>query len=137
MSDVRHSRRQAIRSIVQFAAIANPLGGQWLAFALAPRRVAPSVELQPLRAQVGRVIDAMASLGEPFGDADRVRLDQAAHMPDEAGAVDAIQRVLDGRCLLAVRINPESRVAVTRGAAPPRLVEQGRSEEHTSELQSR
>jgi hypothetical protein len=71
------------------------------------------------------VIDAMAYLGEPFSDADRALLDAAANMSDEARAVEEIQRVLDARCLLVIRINPESRVSVTRGAAPPRLVEQG------------
>ena len=45
MSDIRHSRRQAIRSIVQFAAIANPLSGRLLlAFASSPLAVAASVD---------------------------------------------------------------------------------------------
>ena len=36
-----------------------------------------------------------------------------------------IERVLDPHCLVTVRINPESRVSVERGAAPARLVEHG------------
>ena len=40
-------------------------------------------------------------------------------------AVEEIQRILDPHCLLAIRINPESRISVERAAAPARLVEQG------------
>jgi hypothetical protein len=119
------SRRRAIGSILQFATLAHPVGGRLLALALPSVRLRTGVELQPLVAEVRRVIDAMAYLGEPFSDADRALLDAAANMSDQARAVDEIQRVLDVRCLLAIRINPESRVSVSRGAAPPRLVQQG------------
>ncbi len=59
----------------------------------------------------------MAYVGEPLSDADRARIDAAANMTDSARALEEIQRVLDPRCLLAVRINPESRISV-RAAAP-------------------
>jgi hypothetical protein len=85
----------------------------------------PGPELQPLMAEVRRVVEAMSWLGEPFTDAERASLEAAANLGDESRAVAEIQRVLDPHCLLAVRINPESRVSIERGAAPPRLVEQG------------
>ena len=85
----------------------------------------PRTDLQPLMAEVRRLVEAMAYLGEPFSDADRSRLDAAANMGDETRAVAEIQRILDPMCLLVVRINPESRVSVERGAVPARLVERG------------
>jgi hypothetical protein len=62
---------------------------------------------------------------QPFSDMERRRLDAAANLPGGARASEEIQRVLDPKCLLEIRINPESRVSIERGAAPPRLVEQG------------
>ena len=67
----------------------------------------------------------MAYLGEPLSDADRTRLDAAGRLTTASEVVAEIERVLDPRCLVAVRINPESRVSVERGAAPARLVEHG------------
>src|SRR5207253_5684537 len=80
---------------------------------------------QPLKAQVQRVVQALEVLGEPLSAADKAALDKAlANMKDE-DAVEAIQKVLDARCLVGVDINPESRVKVARGPAPAQLVEQG------------
>jgi hypothetical protein len=109
------NRRRAIGTILQFAVIVHPLG----------RKLLAAVEIQPLSAQVRRLVEAMEYLGEPFNAAERERLEAAANLKDEAAALEETQRVLDARCLLAVRINPESRVSVERGAAPARLVEQG------------
>ena len=67
----------------------------------------------------------MAYLGEPLSDADRARLDAAGRLTTASEVVAEIERVLDPHCLVAVRINPESRVSVERGAAPARLVEHG------------
>src|SRR5207249_1374080 len=52
-------------------------------------------------------------------------LDAAANMAGEPRGVEAIQKVLDPRCLLIVRINPESRISIERGAAAADLVEHG------------
>jgi hypothetical protein len=109
------NRRHAIGSMLTFALLAHPLG----------RRLGAAAEAQPLIAHVGRLIEAMAFLGEPFSDAERERFDAASALTDEAAAIDEIQRILDARCLLTVRINPESRVSVERGAAQARLIEQG------------
>ena len=109
------NRRSAIFSIVSTALLAHPLGSRLLA----------AVQVQPLAAQVRRLVEAMAYLGEPLPDMDRKQLEAAANLSEEARAVAEIQRVLDPRCLLTVRINPESRVSTERGAAAARLVEKG------------
>ncbi len=119
------SRRNAISSIARLAALAHPFGGRLLGLFSLPVGVGVRIELQPLVAAVRRVMDAMAYVGEPFSDQERAALDAAANDSDAARALTDIQRLLDQRCLLAVRINPESRVSVTRGAAAPQLVEQG------------
>src|SRR5688572_17843603 len=93
------NRRRAMASILNTALLALVPANRFLA----------TVQVQPLAAQVRRLIDAMAYLGEPFSDADRKRLEAAANLSDEARAVDEIQRILDPHCLLTVRINPESR----------------------------
>ena len=112
------SRRSLLGSILKSAALACPLGGKLLGAAA-----------QPLVAQVRRLVEAMAYLGEPLSEAERQRLDTAANLADEDRAIDEIQRVLDPKCLLDIRINAESRVSVERGPladkASPRLVEQG------------
>jgi hypothetical protein len=83
------------------------------------------VELQPLVAQVRRIVEAMDYLGEPFSLADKQALEHAADDENEARALLTIQNVLDKRALLNISISPESRVSVTRGAAEATLVEKG------------
>ncbi len=82
-------------------------------------------DLQPLLAQVRRLVDAMAHLGEPFGAAELQAFQTAESAGNPAASEAAIDALLMPRCLLDVRINPESRVSVARGPAPGRLVEQG------------
>ena len=77
------------------------------------------VELQPLAAQVRRVIEATEYLGSPLSAADKRRLEAAFGQADAAAAVGEIQRVLDPHCLFGVNINPESRVKVAAGPARP------------------
>jgi len=98
------------------------LVGGLMAQPVAP--IVPGVEWQPLAAQARRVMQALDYLGEPLSAADKAVLERALAAPD-AGAAEQIQRVLDGRVLFVVRINPEMRVSVTQGAARPELVEQG------------
>src|SRR5215471_295173 len=83
------------------------------------------VELQPLAAQVKRLMEAMDYLGAPLSTADRQALEKAFDEADVAKAVGAIQSVLDRYCLFDVYINPESRVKVSQGPAKAELVEQG------------
>src|SRR5687768_9475854 len=83
------------------------------------------VALQPLAAQSKALAEAMTLLGEPLPEPTRAALDAAYLEADEAKAVAAIQAALDPLCLVAVQINPESRVKVAAGPAKPELVESG------------
>ena len=113
------TRRSAVVALLQCGIFAQAFGCRQLA-------AGPfQTDSQPLVAAVGRLVDAMAFLGEPFSDADKARLLAAGSQKTAGEAVAEIERVLDPHCLVSVRINPESRVSVERGAAPARLVEQG------------
>ena len=107
-----------LRTLAELAVLAVPL-------ARSLRVDAHGVELQPLLAQVRRVIDAMEALGEPFSGADVAALTAAGNAGDAAAIGNAIDRLLASRCLAEVRINPEARVSVSRGPAAARLVEHG------------
>ncbi len=76
------------------------------------------VERQPLAAQARRVADALALLGEPLSDADRTALRDAAD-------VNAVQGVLDKRCLVGVHITPGKQLETRTGPARLQLAEQG------------
>jgi hypothetical protein len=83
------------------------------------------IEAQPLKAQAKRVAEALDYLGEPLSKEQLAELEKAAAMAEDDKAAEAIQKVLDVRCLAGVNINPESRVKVARGPAAAELVEQG------------
>ena len=83
------------------------------------------VELQPLAAQVGRLVEALDYLGAPLAKAEQERLREAASQSDETKGVALIQELLDPHCLAGVNINPEMRVKVAVGPAKPALVEKG------------
>jgi hypothetical protein len=87
--------------------------------------VSSAIELQPLAAQVERVAQALATLGEPLSSETRGSLNAALSAADPSEGVAGIQKVLDPLCLARIDINPESRVKAVAGAARPRLVEQG------------
>ena len=111
-------RRTVLRTLAQLAIVAVPLLRNTPAGA-------NGVELQPLLAQIRRVLDAMQALGEPFPEADVAALAAAEHTGDAAAIANAVERLVASRCLAEVRINPEARVSVTRGPAEARLVEHG------------
>jgi hypothetical protein len=83
------------------------------------------IEPQPLSAQAKRIAEALAYLGEPLSKEQQAALEKATSSAKPDEAVEAIQKVLDQRCLAGVNINPESRVKVARGPAPAELAEQG------------
>jgi hypothetical protein len=92
-----------------------------LPLAAAPAAELPKfnkVELQPLAAQARRVAEALAVLGEPLAEADRQAL-------QEATTSEAIQAVLDKRCLVGVRIGRDKKLHTQAGPAQPHLAEQG------------
>ncbi|HEX5104915.1 MAG TPA: CehA/McbA family metallohydrolase, partial [Pirellulaceae bacterium] len=80
---------------------------------------------QPLAAQAKRIAEALAYLGEPLSKEQQAALEKAASNMKPEESVEAIQKVLDPRCLAGVNINPESRVKVARGPAAAELAEQG------------
>ncbi len=121
MDDVFAPERRRILRTCALACAAWPLGG----LRAAASGLFAFTETQPLLAQVRRLTDAMAHLGEPFSDAELRDLRAAEDLADAPKVQEAIERVLAGRCLAEVRINPESRVSIARGGAPARLVEQG------------
>jgi hypothetical protein len=83
------------------------------------------VELQPLTAQVSRLIEAMDYLGAPITQADKEALEKAGNETDAGKARRSVQDTLDKYCLFDIHINPESRVRVAQGAAKPELAEKG------------
>ena len=83
---------------------------------------APS--LQPLVAEVQRLMLALESVGTPLAPEEGAALHAAFRAPAEEG-VAQIAAVLDVHVLLEARINPEGRVSVTRGRAKAELVEDG------------
>ncbi len=90
-----------------------------------PLPLVESVAAQPLLAQVQRLAEALDYLGSPLPPRTKARLAKAAAEADETKAVQMVQEALDPYCLLAVNINPESRVKIAPGPASPALIEQG------------
>ncbi|HET6882394.1 MAG TPA: CehA/McbA family metallohydrolase [Pirellulales bacterium] len=82
------------------------------------------VELQPLKAQVKRVAQALELLGSPLEAKQQAALTAAIDDVEPASAV-AIQQVLDPLCLVGVNINAESRVKVSVGPAQKELLQNG------------
>ena len=66
------TRRSAVAVLLQCGLFAFPLGCHDLAPGLL------QTDSQPLLAAVGRLVDAMAFLGEPFSETERARLASAA-----------------------------------------------------------
>src|SRR5262249_34196415 len=73
------------------------------------------VELQPLVAQVRRLVEATDYLGVPLKTSDKQVLEKAMSQTEANQALAEIQTVLDPYCLFDVHINPESRVKVAPG----------------------
>jgi hypothetical protein len=80
-----------------------------------------AVDGQPLGANARRVLQALDTLGRSLPAEQVTRIDAAARKRDSA----AIQALLDPHVLLAVAINPESRVKVLRGPAAAELQQGG------------
>ena len=87
--------------------------------------IVSDVEWQPLAAQVRRLVEATDYLGSPFSGPDQEALRTALQGSGGASSIAAVQSVLDKYCLLAVSINPESRVKVASGLAKAELAQHG------------
>jgi hypothetical protein len=84
-----------------------------------------SVEAQPFKSQVKRLLEAMDYLGFPPTTADRQQIETALAQRNESAAVRSLQSTLDRYALYGVHINPEMRVKVSQGPASLTLQEQG------------
>ena len=107
------------RSLVVFVLICLP----WRA--TSAQDTVLGVAAQPLKAQVRRVAEALAFVGQPLSAKTMTELNVALDETDGAKAVAGVQAVLDPLCLATVNVNAESRVKVAAGAANKELVEQG------------
>jgi len=87
--------------------------------------VVRGVPAQPLLAQVRRVADALRHLGSPLPSSTLAELERAERESGDAAASERVQKALDRHCLVAVHINPESRVKAARGPVRPELAQQG------------
>jgi hypothetical protein len=85
--------------------------------------IEPTVEAQPLAAQVRRVVDALEYLGTPLPVEDKKALEAAL----EAKDVKQIQAVMDKHCVAGVRIgkDPKEALSIQPGPAKRELIEQG------------
>ncbi len=90
-----------------------------------PLPMVSGVELQPLKAQVTRVVQALELAGAPLTADQQKALDAAFAEQDQEKSLVAIQTVLDPLCLAGININPESRVKVAEGQAAKSLVQHG------------
>ncbi|HTL15703.1 MAG TPA: hypothetical protein VL793_00620, partial [Patescibacteria group bacterium] len=91
----------------------------------APLPIVKEVDLQPLAAQVRRVVEALDFLGAPLSADEARSLDSALTGNDAAKAGETIQHILDPHCLVGLTINPEMRVKAAPGPAAPELVADG------------
>ena len=76
------------------------------------------VEHQPFAAQIERMLEALDLLGAPLPAAETAELKTST-------SVERMQEILDRHVLVAIEINPESRVKATEGSATPELEQQG------------
>jgi hypothetical protein len=82
-------------------------------------------ELQPLVAEVKRLMETLDYLGVPLKPTDKEALEKAVDLSESNQALAKIQAVLDSYCLFDVHINPESRVKVAQGPTKAELQELG------------
>jgi hypothetical protein len=90
-----------------------------------PANPPASVPLQPFADQVRRIERTLAFLGQPLAAEDQKAINEAMAGSDEHAAVSKLQAILDKSTLVKVTINAESRVDVSRGAAPADLIQDG------------
>ena len=118
--EVDRERRLVLCALAQLGLVVVPFGP---AFAWDSRRRGP--DAQPVLAHARRRVEAMEYLGEPFSDVEAAALRAAEAAVEDAAAVARVEQVLAPRVLAQIRINPESRVSITQGAAKPVLVQHG------------
>ncbi len=83
-----------------------------------------NVPIQPLSAQVHRLLEALDFLGAPLTTKDKESLLATLAKPDE-NAASTVQSILDKYCLLGINVNPESRVKLEAGEMKRELLAGG------------
>jgi hypothetical protein len=108
------SRRQFIRGTVG-------------AFAILPSVAfsASSDDHQAIVSNVRTLIETLDLIGQPLEQEDRSALAAATSAYDPADSLRSIRNILSRYVLARITLNPESRVSVVQGDAPPILVEGG------------
>ena len=82
-------------------------------------------ERQPLVAATQRLVESLEFIGAALPKADADDLQVALRKEDSGQVIAGVQRVLDKHCLVAVTINPESRVSVVEGPVAKHLIQNG------------
>lgn len=83
-----------------------------------------AVEPQPYCASVGRVIEALRSIGTPLSSVDVDRIKQLIATPSPESVL-AIESILDHYTLMKVHIDHDGTAATMPGGSSRELVEQG------------
>lgn len=78
----------------------------------------PESARQRLEENVGQLVQAMAVLGNPISDKDRMRLEAIRQLPDDE-AVGRIQQVLDVYTLVTVHIDDEAWFKIVPASSDP------------------
>jgi hypothetical protein len=113
-------RRLPVLQFAVMAALVSPATGAASETPGNQRPTAP-VDVQPLAAQVRRIVTALTMLGEPLSATEQAAIETAAAQ----GSAERIEQVLDAHCLWVVRVPMDGGLQVQPGAAAPELVEQG------------
>ena len=87
--------------------------------------IVTGVDKQPLVSATKRLVQSMASAGSPIDETTRARLARSYRLKTDDEVSAAIQAALDPLCIAGVNINAESRVKVTPGGVPKKLMESG------------
>ncbi|MEO6966536.1 MAG: CehA/McbA family metallohydrolase [Acidobacteriaceae bacterium] len=101
------------------------LWGATLKAQTANANAAPALDvpLQPFAEQIQRLQALLKFYGQPLSPQEEEQIRAASAGRDSQSSVEKIENVLDRHVVAIVSISPESRVDVTRGAAPTNLVQ--------------
>lgn len=112
-------------SCIAFALLLTLFGGASLNAQAGHMHAEPTLDvpLQPFVEQIQRLEELLKFYGQPLSPQEVQQIRAVADTPESKSSVAKIEKILDRHVLAIVSINPESRVDVTRGAAPAKLVQ--------------
>jgi hypothetical protein len=103
-------------SVFLFLAASGGAGAQ------APLSVVEDIPLEPFQAHCRQLLETLDRVKAPLpADVDKALRALVGDEAADPAAAAQIQKLLDAHCLIAVSINPESRVKAARGPAPALL----------------